>query len=431
MLNWLLLLYGVSLGLPDLALPLGEIARLRLDDAVVALALYALMIDIRRTSWLVGCLHQSQKKVLAAWSSLAVYCVLSAVLSTAIGSGQDRHFWYMNLRMVGGMALMISTVMLASDREKLRWLCLGICIGGLLLAVQLVQRFQEVGAVSEPWSQMVENRPFHDFKRRMGFETWNPNTTGLTALTFAFAAMMGWALSEGRARRSWWIAAAVVFSMLPIVVFSRGSTIAMAVGWSVFFITSKRTRAKLILPLLLLAVVAWLWLTQYSGSMGRAAWDIDVTTGEGFSGRYRMWSTAWTLFLERPALGHGFGSEGGLFIKILGRGMSHSSYLSAMVELGLLGALLYFYALFVNFTLWYRRPPVDKEGTSIRAAALAMVAAHLVAMETYWSKPGMLAMAMAIAARSARSRTVRDAAEQRHAAAAGSAGGRAPGRCRP
>lgn len=77
MLNWLLLLYGVSLGLPDLALPLGEIARIRLDDVLIALALYALVTDTKRTSWLVNRLHRSQRNALAAWFYLALYCVSS------------------------------------------------------------------------------------------------------------------------------------------------------------------------------------------------------------------------------------------------------------------------------------------------------------------------------------------------------------------
>jgi len=397
MLNWLLLLYGVSLGLPDLALPLGGIARIRLDDVLIALALYALVIDPKGTSWLVSRLHRSQRKALAAWFYLALYCVLSAVVSTAVGSDPDRYFWYMTLRMAGCMALMVSIVMLASDREKLRWLCLGICIGGLLLCVQLAQRFQEVGATSEPWSLMVENRPFHDLKKRVGFETWNANTTGLTALTLTFAAMMGWALSEGRARRSWWIATAVVFSMLPIVVFSRGSTIAMAVGWATFFISLRRDRAKFVIPSMIVLIVAWLWLTRYSGRMGTEAWDIDVATGKGFSGRYLMWSTGWKLFLERPALGHGFGSEGGLFIKILGQGMSHSSYLSALVELGILGALVYCWALFASVLPAYRKLPTSNAERSIRAAGLALVVAHLVMMKSYWAKPPMIALAVAVA----------------------------------
>jgi len=35
-LKWLLLAYGVPLGLPDLALPLGGVVRVRLDNTLVA-----------------------------------------------------------------------------------------------------------------------------------------------------------------------------------------------------------------------------------------------------------------------------------------------------------------------------------------------------------------------------------------------------------
>src|SRR6266849_4897333 len=67
-----LFLYGLAIGFPDIALPLGTAINLRVDDALILLFL------IRSFAWTPAPLAPGQRKILGWQALLLLACLLSA-----------------------------------------------------------------------------------------------------------------------------------------------------------------------------------------------------------------------------------------------------------------------------------------------------------------------------------------------------------------
>jgi hypothetical protein len=69
-----LFFYGLALGFPDVALPLGNAIHLRLDDALI------LVFFLRSILWTPAPLTQEQRKILTWQASFLLICIISFVL---------------------------------------------------------------------------------------------------------------------------------------------------------------------------------------------------------------------------------------------------------------------------------------------------------------------------------------------------------------
>jgi hypothetical protein len=402
LIKFLLIAYGISLGAPDIAVSVAGAVRFRIDDAIAGLLCLGMAFG---GHW--RTLGRPRQKAISAWAVFALYCLVSAVffwLSSPLGVLP--YFWYTVARMLGGLILLVGIVGAATKKDLFHCLCVGVCVGGILLAGQVLLRFRAILSRGLP-------PVYWGVRTVITFETWNPNSIGLISIVFAFSATMCSLLTSSRTRRGFWLTAASLFSLIPIITFARASAIAMVVGWMVFLLVSGRAKTRIILPLTVAAILAVAWLLHYSGRLGAQAWDIDIISGRGFSGRYQRWQTALGMFRERPLLGSGFGSEMQAYERALGAAtVSHSSYVSVLIELGLVGFALYGVAIVLGLRAIARLVPFSPKERSLKAAALGLMAALLIDAVGYCQKSNMVGIAVAIASISVISRGLSLSPEQ-------------------
>jgi O-antigen ligase len=273
---------------------------------------------------------------LAAWSGASIFWSLDPE-STA-----TRALTYSQL-----LVLACLTWMLATDRTRVARLLqayvLGACVSALGTVANLI-----AGRTFSQFSDM--DAPKAD---RYSIAGMNPNDLGLTlALAIPIILyLMIWS------RRSW-TAALMHWMQLGLCVIailltgSRGSLLAVA-------------PALMILPLTVLRLPHWQRVLAFSVSTAtlvsalavipRETWlrffrlGLELTEGT-MTLRTRIWAASAALFRDHPFLGVGAAAHATAAAKILGRPLvAHNTFLSALVELGVVGELLLLGLLAVAF----------------------------------------------------------------------------------
>ena len=396
--EWGLLLYGVALGFPDLALSSGAI-NLRIEDALIAV--YALRLVLIP----VVPLSPGQRSILAWQLAFAGACLVSAL--TAIVRGYDQYFLYVLAKLVGCVVAVVVLPTVIDSPRRLRFLAAGLMVGGGALVLQMVLRL----AAASPGSIVT----FQDLKYSATPTSWNPNTLGQAATLLAFGAAVGAAAGPGRRIvNRIYFALGHAFAAIPVAIFSRGAVLGLCAGYAVF--TTLTGRVKVLLVAVALAAAAGSYYLASLPPGVAAATYVDVRTGEGLSGRYERWAFAVGLISERPLLGHGFGQELAVFEEGFGFAVAHNSFLSAWIELGVAGPLLLAGVIvsYVRAALAIKaRGAAPDHGAAVLALLIALVVQGLGNSSLYWDKQPAIALAVALAVVGIAERTplrVRDSA---------------------
>jgi O-antigen ligase len=200
------------------------------------------------------------------------------------------------------------------------------------------------------------------------------------AMTLALALPMAWYLGMNHHRG---LVRWVCRAYLPIGVFaigltaSRGGMLAGMVALMIVPLTmTKLSPGKLAMAIALLVL---------SGSLAVAYVPDRVverlaTTGTEMEdlrlgGRYKVWKAGLDAFVRSPLLGYGTSSFKAVVAPVLGEGrVAHNSFLSVLVEQGLVGFLLYCMMIFVVVRAALTLPGLD------RRFALVMLATLMTAM---------------------------------------------------
>lgn len=380
----LLFLYGVSIGLPDIAIKLNN-ARLRLDDGIMLILFLCVFIN--------GLHHpyrftKSQLKFLKLATLFAVFCLLSLFVTLI----RELPFTFYSLsRMLGCMLILLTLSTVLTSSKTVMWLGWGLLCGGGVLIAQLVFR----------WYSTVEITSMaHSFqlKTALGFKTWNSNTTAHYAIMFAFVmALISYEMS-GIKKRIFWVAAGV-FTLVPLFTFSRGAMAGIGVAWLVFILLARQNRpAKATVIMLFVAMI--IYLATYESELIRSATRINFSTGEGLSRHDVMWRTALDLIANSPLIGHGFGQEVRLFsIRLSTGGMAHNAFLSVFVEGGLLGLLLFIWPLgYLACRLWTfaHGKCYDTRAVVCFGFLLGIGVANLSQSTLYWHKSQTLMLSLMV-----------------------------------
>ena len=169
-----LFVYGLALGFPDAASPLGAAINLRLDDGLIVFFL------LRSVLWSPASLTPRQRSVFICQALLAGACTFSAFVGFARGNPPAA---YETIKMIGCVAILIALPRLVQTERRLRFLAAGLMCAGAALMIQI--RFR------------LGNNPgdflrFQELKSAAAFTTWNPNTIGQAAMLLTFAAGLGW-----------------------------------------------------------------------------------------------------------------------------------------------------------------------------------------------------------------------------------------------
>ena len=327
--EYILFLYGLSLGFPDIAANVGGIINVRGDDILIILLFIRILLTIKPLY-----VTESQKKIIIIYFIFLSYCLLSGALIVIFGGKVDS---YVLLRDMGG-GITFLVLLFSVDSEKFfRFFLCGLLFAGLAIGFQVSQHFNEIAMDALTSSVQI--------KEAAAFTSWNPNTIGEFGILFSFSSAIAWYMSPAhKYQKLFWLLMTISFISLPMVTFARGATISLLCGWTLFLILMRKW--KVILCAILaggLLFVAWY---QNFGDIITAAFDIDLKTGKGFSSRYDLWNVALNLISQNPFIGHGYGQETRMFVLTYGRGMSHNAYLSILVELGLFGLMILAWQIF-------------------------------------------------------------------------------------
>lgn len=377
-----LFLYAFALGFPDVAYPLGSTVNLRLEDVLIVVFL------ARAILWTPVSPSPSQKRILTWHGLLLLACLLSIAVECAQGvppSGYDA------ARMAGCAAILGVLPLLVDSERRLRFLVTGLACGGVALVIQVHEHLGEIA------SNGVAN--FQQWKSAAAFDTWNPNTIGQAALLFVFAASLGGIVfSRGTASRLMWGCLAAGFTLLPALVFVRGTTVSIVAGLFLFLCLMRRWRWALVLAAAGLSLLLFLRSSQYA--FLQDATTVNLATGQGLSERFDRWGMAFQAIHKHPYRGEGFGQELDYLTQIGSEGRAHNAYLTVWLELGFGGLLLFLAAIFqfvhAGFSL-YKNPPFRSRAALILALILALCLDSLGLPTLYWEKLPTIALSLAIA----------------------------------
>lgn len=201
----------------------------------------------------------------------------------------------------------------------------------------------------------IKNAP-----RGAGDFTWDPNDAALAlamGLPFAFYASMLPRISRLQ-RTFYWLTTLVVLSAF-LLTNSRGGFLSFMVVCATMLWLSKHRGRNLLLGVAGLILVGGAAVGLLPSGYLEEMQTITDTEDNTRVERIRTWEAGWYMFLDNPVLGVGAGN----FIHRIGdyqrladwygshRNLSyrssHSLYLQVLPELGLAGALVYGYILFV------------------------------------------------------------------------------------
>jgi O-antigen ligase len=379
--EYALFLYGLALGFPDFAVPLGATVNLRVDDVLLILFLARMIL------WSPAPLSRSQRAIFMWQMIFLGVCIFSIAVESAQGSPPQA---YDAAKMAGCAAIFLVLPRVVQSETRLRFLVAGLVCGGIALAIQVRQHLDANGAT-------VAN--FQQLKSAATFDTWNPNTVGQAAILLVFAAGLGWIVFSGSlVHKILWPSLAAGFALLPAFVFVRGSSLSIASGLILFLCLLRRWKSLLVFAAICLCVV--LYLNTYQRQLLEEASTLNVSTGEGFSHRFDRWDMAVEAIRSRPLTGHGFGQELAYLTEIGSEGRAHDDILTVWVELGL-GGLILFVITIAQFARagWslYKVPRFERHGALVLAVTLALCLDSLGLPTLYWEKLPTIALSLAAA----------------------------------
>jgi O-antigen ligase len=377
-----LFLYAFALGFPDLALPLGATINIRIDDILILLFL------VRTILWTPAPPSQNQKNICMWQTIFFVACVLSIAVETSLGTPPGA---YEAVKMAGCVVILLILPRLLQSERRLQFFICGLMSGGIALVFQIRMHLGDSSSAN------IAN--FQELKSAATFSTWNPNTMGQAAILLVFGAGLGAILfSKSPVSRILWAGLAMGFTLVPALVFVRGTTLSIAAGFVLFLILARRW--KWVLVFAAVCVCALLYLHARQPQLMEDAASINVSTGEGFSHRFDRWGMAIQGIRTQPIIGHGFGQELPYLMLIGSEGRAHDAYLAVWLELGL-GGLLLFLISIVHFVragfVLFRKFESHEQGAIILALIFTLCLDSIGLPTLYWEKLPTIALSLAIA----------------------------------
>jgi O-antigen ligase len=197
------------------------------------------------------------------------------------------------------------------------------------------------------------------------------------AMTLALAIPMAWYI--GSVHERGWVRL-ICRGYLPVAIValglsgSRGGMIATMVALLIVPLSMHHlTPGKLVTAIVMLGLSGALaiaytpeTLIERLGSTGT-----EVTTG-GLSGRLKLWKAGLQAYEEHPIMGYGSGYFKSAITPILGTAsqVAHNSYISLLVEHGIVGWTLYMSMLVMVFLAVMAQPPPERRFGLVLLACL-------------------------------------------------------------
>ena len=182
--------------------------------------------------------------------------------------------------------------------------------------------------------------------RGSGLSAWsdNPNTLALMLAPGMLVFLAG-CIERRPGWQVWHAAFFIVGFYLIWATNSRAVVIWIGLGLGGFWLYRRGPGLTVILAMIgLIILIGWWYpIKEYLIEVLGLRWTIRNTGISPLSGREEVWRVGWELFQQRPIVGYGLGTSSDLirdeayrFVRHQGLHF-HSSYIMAMVELGLIG----------------------------------------------------------------------------------------------
>jgi hypothetical protein len=182
----------------------------------------------------------------------------------------------------------------------------------------------------------------------------NPNGIGILGAFLGPIAFYLWRSTPKR--HIFWLGS--FLTCIGLVILSGTRTALSAILLAFTFIAITRTRSlsinMLFIAVLTLFISAVLLITEIYGLPKIIQTYLRVESLAIAGGRFEAWSVGWDLLRQKPWTGYGFGTEDMLFeqfgVRFLKHGgaMVHNSYLGLSLQIGILGAGVFFSWMFLT-----------------------------------------------------------------------------------
>jgi len=146
-------------------------------------------------------------------------------------------------------------------------------------------------------------------------------------------------------RRPFWLVVALAIVASILGTFSRSGFIMMV---AVLVLFALRKNVKALLPVGVLAAIGYLIIRMIPALAGRIL-GIGETTRAGATGRFVLWQRGFAMWGSSPVWGAGIGAFYTVYNTVV-----HNTYLQALVDLGIVGAILYTLVPFYSLLCYLR-----------------------------------------------------------------------------
>jgi O-antigen ligase len=212
-------------------------------------------------------------------------------------------------------------------------------------------------------------------QRRFSMENFDPNDLAMTlALSLPMAWYLGMTYRQPLLR--WFARAYVPLGILALALSgSRGGLIAGTIGLLIVPLTMTRLSPAGFAAALLLVVASGVVAVAYTPQtvVERLASTGTQIQGGELGGRMTIWRAGAEAFVKRPIVGYGTGAFQGALRRVLGYPRaSHNSYLTVLVEQGLVGFVIYLWMFFAVLLAAMKLPTMEKRFALVMLATLAV-----------------------------------------------------------
>ncbi len=191
----------------------------------------------------------------------------------------------------------------------------------------------------------------------------NPNTMAMV-LSLGLLALVGLAYgrrkTDVRARLLAWFCFGVLVTAI-VKTGSRGGIVGLMAGFAPFVLNGRSLKSTLKILVVVFLALGFLGVVSYRSEVMRARWENTFLKGDT-AGREEIFSASMELFQERPLIGWGpvyHYFELGFRLNLPTRD-PHNSYLWVLEETGLLGAIPFFFGLWLCwYSAWKARKSIQ------------------------------------------------------------------------
>jgi O-antigen ligase len=306
------------------------------------------------------------------WHMLHVGAVLFVIWAGAIllieNSGQKLPHKYFEFTQLFAVIWMVWE--LAPSRSRLLWLLFAYVLGTYVATGETLMVFARSHSL-----------------RRFTYEGRNENDL---AMGLAVAIPMAWYLASIFRRPALQWAARATLPLCILVIALTGSRGGMITAMFALLIVplsmTKLTAGRLAAAISMLAIAGGLAVKYVPDTVAARL----ATTGQSvqnltLGGRFRIWQAGWQAFSERPMIGHGTSSFRSSIAPYIGNAriqVAHNSFLSVVVEEGLIGLAFYLTMFGAAFSAFMKLPKPDRRFAQVLYGTLLLSMVSLSSEES-------------------------------------------------